>query len=455
MSQQRLPTSLLRKVKDNNSLFSGIWIQWSALTIPERVVCANIVLLPAWWVAGLYRYMPTFILLGIALYEQSHYGGLRLKRPSFSVVAFLAFCTYQCVGALFFGVATDDVSLTGLLRLFQFWFPVALLLWYIQSNDIRIRPEVAAWACSVSVVQMIGFWLVGHFIFGERPYVSPRTLFSIISGNAEGDYVAGKGLGNYLIPYRPQDRIISGLARWSFFFVIPELSALVAGFIALLALDIRNRVWSLLLLVGSLFLLLVSGTRSTWIMLPAVVGIRFFFKIGQTRGFYIPLALIAMVSFVTLSLPPVTDSISSFFEETTESVGEARADSTEVRSEIYKRTIERIPDNLILGHWVSGETVVPGFDIARVGSHSFILGSLLYRLGLIGTLLFIVFWISLFVWFYQTREGRPSVGYCLLIFYTLLCVVMEFGEPVAVMIPLLSAAIRSPKVEIERKMRYL
>jgi hypothetical protein len=162
-----------------------------------------------------------------------------------------------------------------------------------------------------------------------------------------------------------------------------------------------------------------------------------------------------MVSFVTLSLPPVTDSISTFFEETTESVGEARADSTEVRNEIYKRTIERIPDNLIFGHWVTGETVLPGFDIARVGSHSFILGNLLYRLGLIGTLLFIVFWISLFIWFYQTREGRPSVGYCLLIFYTLLCVVMEFGEPVALMIPLLSAAIRSPKVEVARRMRYV
>lgn len=209
---------LSKKVAEQNSLFKGIWIRWHILTTAERWVCANIVLLPVWWLTGLSRYMPVIILLAIAVYK-----GLHLKRPSFSVAALLAFSGYHFVGSLLFKVlSSEDISLTWLLRLGLFWFPIALLLWYIQSNNIKLRPEVVAWAFSVGVLQMIGFWLVVHFIFNERPYVYPRALFSLLTNNAEDTYEAGNGLNNYLMPYDFDDKALGGLARWSFFFHFPK-----------------------------------------------------------------------------------------------------------------------------------------------------------------------------------------------------------------------------------------
>jgi len=73
-------------------------------------------------------------------------------------------------------------------------------------------------------------------------------------------------------------------------------------------------------------------------------------------------------------------------------------------SRIYRQTWEQIQDNLLL-HMSKGEPVNAVSD-SRIGSHSVILGSLLYRTGLVGTGIFIVFWISLFIWFYET-SGRP------------------------------------------------
>jgi len=67
------------------------------MTVAERFVCANIILIPVWWVVGLtntWRYS----LLSVAEWRQY---GLRLKRPILPVVALLAFGTYQLVKILF------------------------------------------------------------------------------------------------------------------------------------------------------------------------------------------------------------------------------------------------------------------------------------------------------------------------------------------------------------------
>lgn len=98
MTQLYKLKSSVRTQTDN--LFSGIWIRWRAMTVGERFVCVNIVLIPAWWVVGLYGYMSLLLLLGVALYEWQQYGELRLKRPSLPVVALLAFGAYQVVSLL-------------------------------------------------------------------------------------------------------------------------------------------------------------------------------------------------------------------------------------------------------------------------------------------------------------------------------------------------------------------
>lgn len=210
----------------------------------------------------------------------------------------------------------------------------------------------------------------------------------------------------------------------------------------------RNKVWSILMFVGSLFLIFVSGTRSVWISFPLVLGLRYLFTSSKVYGFVFLFTLMSVVSFTTLSLPPLTDLIINTYGNTVKSTAEARGDSTEVRQKIYTRTIEQIPENLLLGHWQAGPTVLPGFELGRIGTHSFILGTLLYRAGLVGTAIFTTFWVSIYFWFYKTRSGRPLSCYGLLILFTLLSPVMEFGDIRLWMLFLLSAAMRSPKVKV-------
>lgn len=439
---------------EHSPLFSGFWLRWSALTIAERVVCANIVLLPVWWYVGIYRFMPALLLLGIVLYEWQRYGEVHFKRPKLSVIALLAFITYRLFGGIFFDLSTGNaINPTASFRFVLFWYGIALLLWYIQSNNIKVRLKVAAWACSVLTVQMLAYWAVGELLLGAGNYSYPPTLFSRLAGNTSGSYEPGEGLSNFLIPYRPQDLSFAGFVRWSFFFIIPENLALAAGYIVLLSLDIKNKLWSLLLLAGGVLLLLLSGTRAGWLAVPIVIMLRYTFSIGKVWGYALPLALIAALSFSTLSIPPVTSSILDVYTERAQEVGKARADSTAVRGKIYEETLRAIPDKLYFGHWVAGPTVLPGFELGRVGTHSFVLGTLLYRHGVVGAVLFASFWMSLFSWLYKTRKGRPLSGYGLLILYTLLSSTMEFGEVIAWMIVLLSAVVRDPASEIQPESR--
>jgi len=54
------------------------------MTVAERFVCANIILIPVWWVVGLYKYMALLLLLGVA--GMAAIRELRLKRPILPVV---------------------------------------------------------------------------------------------------------------------------------------------------------------------------------------------------------------------------------------------------------------------------------------------------------------------------------------------------------------------------------
>lgn len=385
--------------------------------------------------------MSILLLIGICIYQQMKYGKISFKKPNTAVSLFFVFCCYKCFGFLIFSLTNSTFSPTQNLRIFLFWIPTAFILWFIQINDIKVRLEPVAWAFSVLVIQMIIFWIVGQLILGGNFYTYPRTLFSLLTGNAEINYESGGGLGNYLIPYSARDVSIPGSARWSFFFVIPELSAVIISYICLFALDLRKSYWSLLLFVGGVFLVLVSGTRSVWLALPILITLRYTLTIGKAHGFHIPLATLAIIIFVVAVLPSVTDFLQDFFTQSAGNLGEFRGESTDIRSDIYSQTIEEIPNKLFFGHWVSGESVRPSNEIARVGTHSYILGSLLYKVGLIGTLIFLFFWISLAIWCYQTRYRRPLSTCFLLIAYTLLSSTMEFGEMPAVMTLLLAVIV--------------
>lgn len=438
--QQRLPRAASTRIVDDTGTLSGIWLRWDVLTQAERFVCVSIVLIPLWWWIG-WGYIPLLLLFSIISYELLNHGGLRLQRPSLTVVSVIAFGLYRLVGS-----NLSEIAVNSVLNPIAFWICGGLILWYIQSNDIRVRLQVVGWACSVSVAQMIVFWLVVHFVFSEPHYAPYRTLIASLTGKAE-QFLPGAGNGNYLRPYEPYEKGLGGLARFSFFFSHPEVSSFVVSFTGLLALDLRNRFWSLLLLGACSFLLVICQTRSAWLSFPILLVVRWLFTTGKIWGPSIVCTLFAVASFVTLSLPPVTDALINTYTHTVEATGNFRQESTEGRAKIYERTLEDFWEAPFLGHGVNGPTVVPGYDPARIGSHSFILGTLLYKSGLLGTAIFLTFWTSFIVWLYNTRVGRSACCFLILIYFSLSSLVTEF-EIVTLLLFLLCTIIREPKCSL-------
>lgn len=446
MTQLYKPKFSVPKAPAAENLFSGIWIRWRALTVGERFVLANIVLLPVWWVAGLYYYMPLLLLLGVALYELRQHGELRLKHPNLPVVALLAFGTYQLVRILFLYNEPRTVTITDVIIIS---FCPAFWLWYIHSNNIRIRMQVVAWACTVSVIQMIGFWLAIQFVLPETLFwpARLRTVLGLLTTKSDKTF--------YLLPYLPRT-VVDGVNRFSLFFLYPEFFGVVAGFIGLVALDIKNRVWSWLLFLACVFLIFLSATRIVWVAFPIVVGLRYLLSTFSKRR-YSPVifALIAVASFTILSLPPGSNPILDTITYGVQSINDVRADSTETRLDIYRETWEGIQDNFLWGYMSKGPPISL-FRDSSIGSHSVILGSLLYQTGLVGTGIFTFFWISLFIWFYETRAGRPLIGFCVLLFYTLASptLALVYDLPISSLIVLVCVATRRPKLKPPREVRH-
>ena len=405
-------------------LFTGIFLRWNALTVTEKVVCGNIVLLPVWWYVGLTSYMLLLLSLGIVFYEWRLYGRLRLKRPSLVVIALFAFYAYGYLDNFLISFdAYPSIDIPPDLELNHnslikglFSFAIPFLVWYIQSNNARVRLEVVAWACSVTVIQMLLGWVIFQYAFPGWIDHPPRTFYAILTGKGRFNPEQVKGMGNYLAFY-DEDRV-------RFFFNHYQATAAFLGLVSLIAVDLKNRLWSCLLLAGCIFAIILIGSRSVWLALPAALFIRFFLTLFKLRLTALVFALLAIFSFAALSLTPVTNLIFNASSNTASAVANARAGSTEARSLVYKATLKRIPDKPIFGHKVEGPPALEGprvfvLGVPRIGTHSFILGSLLYQKGLLGLGIFATFWASLLIWLYETRRGRPMCCFPILALFTL------------------------------------
>lgn len=405
-------------------LFTGIFLHWNALTLAEKVVCANIVLLPVWWWVGLTTYMLLFLSLGIVVYEYRRYGTVRLQRPSLAVIALFAFYAYEYIDTVMLSLDVySSIDIPSDLELnpnnlikSAFQFSIPFLVWYVQSNNAKVRLEVVAWACSVSVIQMLLGWLIFQLAFPGWVDHPPRTLYAILTGKGSFNPEDVGGWGNYLAFYE-EDRV-------RFFFGHYQAAAGFCGFVGLIAVDLKNRIWSCLLLATCIFLLTLIGSRSVWLALPPALFLRFFLTLVKLRLTALVFAFLAIFSFASLSLPPATNLIFNASSNTASSVANARAGSTEGRSKVYQATLKKIPDKPIFGHKVEGPPARGGPSVfvvnpPRIGSHSFILGDLLYKKGLLGIGIFATFWVSLLIWFYETPIGRPKCCFPVLVLFSL------------------------------------
>lgn len=437
-------------------LFDGLKLQFAALNQTERVVCGLIVLTPLWWLWG-WSYL--IILLGLVIfgYEWRQTGSLSLKSPGAMVILALCFGSYSIITSIFYlklnGIAFGPRQILGIV---ESWIVPAFLLWYIQSKRLKIRLQPLAWAFSLLVGEMMVVLLISLVVFQQADYAPLRSLFGVIGGKST-EFVHGAGNTNYLLPYLALDEgFVPGLVRYIFFFPGPEALALITGFIALLALDLKNRGWSWVLFAGAYFISLLSGTRSVLVSLFLVIILRYFITAGKTFGLALMLAVMAAISFATFSFPPSSNLIFDSVEQVVQEVDSARADSTEGRSEIYSQTWRKITlasePELFLGHVVPGESVTPYYEPAKIGTHSFYLSTLLYRSGVIGTLIFLGFWASVWVWFYSTRQIRPLCCCLALVLFSLTFTVMELERPVMPLI-LLCSMLEQPSLSLTRRSR--
>ena len=441
-------------------LFKGVFLRWTALTLSEKVVCANIVLISVWWFVGITKYMLLFLSLGIVFYEQRRYGRVRLKSPSLVVITLFAFYAYGYIDNFLISFdAYPSIDIPPGLEFNPnsrikslFSFAVPFLVWYIQSNKVRVRLEVVVWACSVTIIQMLLGWLTIQFAFPGIIENPPRTLYALLTGKGRFNPEDVNGWGNYLVFYGFYHNEVG---RVRFFFDHYQTAATFLGFTALLAFDLKNRLWSLLLIVACCFLLNLAAARAIWLAFLPAVFVRFCYIWLKARSGWLFLALFAIVSFSTLSIPPVTNAILNVYTDTQELVGNARAGSTEARGKVYRETLERIPDKIIFGHKVPGPIARKGPTVfveepPRIGTHSFILGDLLYQKGMVGTGLFATFWASLIMWLYNTRVDRPLGCFLVLLMLTLTSVVSIIHFTM-VTSTLLCMIIRQPSQQSSRR----
>jgi hypothetical protein len=408
--------------REDSHLFNGFWLRWSELTPAEKFVCSFIILTPLWWFIG-WSYNWFLITGAILSYQQWKGRGLGLKRPSLFVIAGFSFHIYRSATLILNSIDINPSTWLGVLVGMCFYF----IIWNIESNDIRIRIEVIAWAISILVLEILIFWVAAQLILRAPNFVPPRTLISQFLDRSER-YIKGNGSSNYLLPYWPDDRLPGGFSRFAFFYPVPEDFGLISGSISIFALEIKNRNWRAALFFVGIFLLFISGTRMAWIACSTVLILRYILVTSKRWGIAVIFALIGLVCFLMLSVPQITDTVVNSYTQTTESTSNFRKDSSEVRAKIYERTWEEItsePDKLLLGRGVYGPGVLPGFEPAKVGSHSFLLGNLLYRNGLVGTLIFLVFWLFLITELFLTHDRRPMFSLLIVVFMSLTFPTME------------------------------
>jgi hypothetical protein len=430
--QSYFSTSVSRKNRNSDSLFRGIWLRWELLTQAEKVVCLGILLIPLWWLWG-WRHLFLALAIGILIYDWQNFKKISLQHPSLSAVSAFCFGLYSIFSIYFYSASQNlSVNPNAVFAPLNSWLCFAFILWYIQDRKISIRLKVVTWSFSIIITLMILTWGVIFFVFHQSYYVPFKSIYGLITNKAY-EFEPGLGNSNYLMPYFPTDESLPGLVRYVYFFPGPEALALVMAFVCLLALDIKSFICKLLLFLGAFFLLLTSGTRAVWVALPIILLLRYLLVARKLFGTAFIFVIGAVICFFSLTFTPTSELIIDKFSQTTTATANARADSTKARNKIYDLTIEEIENasyaNLFFGHVVTGKGILPGYKPAVIGSHSFILGTLLYRSGIIGTGIFLTYWISLFWRLYQTKKSRPS---CIIVMFlfTFTFVTMELESPV-------------------------
>ncbi|MEB3336516.1 MAG: hypothetical protein VKJ46_03570, partial [Leptolyngbyaceae bacterium] len=152
-------------------MLHGIDLPWSHLTQAEKVTFLGIVLIPLWWLWG-WSYLLAMLGLGLIAHDYLTHGKIKLKNPHPVVIFLLLHGLYGLISKLFYGSFNPDAAfgVRDFTGTFNEIIGPAIVIWYIQSRRIWVRPQIIAWAFSVVVVLMLLFWVGIYFGLHEAPY---------------------------------------------------------------------------------------------------------------------------------------------------------------------------------------------------------------------------------------------------------------------------------------------
>ncbi|MGK7910103.1 MAG: O-antigen ligase family protein [Synechococcus sp.] len=407
----------------------GLPFALPSLTIEEWFASVNIVALPLWWIAGLLYYLPLLLLVTVLGRELWTTKKIQWPRPHLAVLFLLGFGCYQ-VGHLL--VISADSS--NLVRTVVTTFVPAAWIWYIQSRAVRLRLTVIAAALSLLMVEMLALVALLVLPTAQEVFWPPSipTLYASVLGKT-----SEINASFYLVPYWPHGN--GRLLRYVLYFIYPELLGLISGAFACVALDLRPTdsrtvIWKWSMFALALLLIVLSGTRIVMAAMLPILGLRWIYSNWHRHSFRtLVFTVAAAMAFGFLMLPSGYEFLSSHITGALTSANEFRASSSSLRGEIYRQTWNAFVDNPIWGYAVKGESVDPYISFAVLGSHSFILGNLLYTNGLAGSALFVGFWALMLRWLYRTSAMQPASPLCICGLYSLAAITMSalFDEPLA------------------------
>ncbi len=357
-----------------------------------------------WWILGfnLFIYHAAAFLFFCQLMQRLGQKNSGLYVPSTAVLLFFVAAIYG-VSIAIHSPASQTSRIVAALYNLSFWLMGALLV-VVFSNAFRMASMEDVFSAfrslgfQIAVLTLIVFvfWLkrtdqleLQTPLFGLSKFLGGTNLVkdSLIIRPLTFDWFASSARPrlNILAPYPTAS---AGLIMLALFFLFTE---------GILKKGTQSPLW--LTLMGA-NLLALGMTLSRMSMLALSASLLFVWFVGRKNLF---IWVVAAVSLFLVLFP--------WLSQFTEWIMGLRGGSTSTRMDLYRYTIDQLNGS----DWILGVGMKPREDIFSIpiGSHSTYV-SLLYKSGIVGLGVFIVFQLVLFLrWFNIREESRSRRHYFL------------------------------------------
>jgi hypothetical protein len=350
-------------------------LEVQAETLEERLIYWTIVSTWGFWLLGaLYVVGPVlgYVLLGIVLarelglMEKPHQ---ETRHISPTVILWVAGMLIMEV-ALIIAFLDFELGFAAMVKSSIGWMKgwALLAIFILAGAMLSIRPEIVYRASSNLAAQtlLLAPLLLLASLIGlpQELYVSPLQI------------LGGPGPEFFDVTlYTTTDT--SGLVRWRFFAPWATAAAFLAGFWFIFAMYETDKRLKVVALVSAVVVCLMTGSRSSVIVLPATVVLVLLISNVRRPEVLIGAALAAAAAVL------LTDTIIMFYEDLSDAFYNARAASSRVRATLVSIASHRWQSDAF---WFGHGTMERGphlVEFMMIGSHHTWYG-LLFVKGIVG-----------------------------------------------------------------------